>query len=578
MLMAAVQSGNVSEDQINSRVRNMLEIRNRLKLSSQDIPEQSEVDQETQELCREIALGGIVLLKNERSTLPLHPTETPRIALIGEFGRHPVITGGGSASCVPQYTHAPIDILKRDVSAEVNFAFGVRTRRIIPLVATEYLAADDNPAPVEVKYFNANSADPVLTEFLASPRVWMLGDYKRGLEPIGSRLEMTARLLPRTTGQHTVAVRCTGSFSLFIDGANMLSGSAARVTTEQFIFNPILLESRVLVAMTANQSYHVRLVMDGPETLTIGEPTPYAASLCFEDERSDDEGILEAVEVARASNVSIIFAGRNDQYESEGFDLDDIRMPENQTRLIKSVATVSDKTVLVLHCGNPIDVSAFIDHVDAILWAHFPGQEGAQAVIDILLGKVSPSGRLPTTWFKTLTDSPSWGHFPAKKAEDGSVQLRYAEGLEVGYRAESRQDQIRFPFGFGLSYSSILYDGLRMNLTSGKSSETLLSCSVQVENIGKCASAEVVTLFVTPPKGSMIWRAEKELKAFHKIFLLPGHSQTVEMQVDLRIACSYWDETALTWVLEAGDYGLVVGSLSATLKVLEHHTCSWNHL
>ncbi|KAM0345704.1 hypothetical protein ACHAPU_006359 [Fusarium lateritium] len=575
-LLKAVDSGLVTESEIDVLALRALELRNRTRAALEFTDERSEVNEDTNKLAREVATGGMVLLKNEGNALPIKSEQLSRIAVIGQYAIDPVITGGGSASSIPQYKHSPLDILREKLPGVVQYSAGVRTRRIIPVAPLEKLTSPEGNPGVTVKYYNADDPRPVLEEFQEEANVWMLGDFnKKGLKPVDSRLEMVTKLTPKTSGSHTLAVRCTGVFSLSLNGNQVLSGEDAKVTTEQFIFNHILLESQVQVSMDAGVAYDIRLNMAGPRKMQIGEPTPYAAALCFEEYYSEDAAIAEAVELARGAESTIIYAGRNDQYESEGFDLEDIRMPENQTKLIKAIAAVAKKTILVMHCGNPIDVSAFVDDVDAILLAHFPGQEGAAAMVELLLGDVCPSGRLATTWFKTLQDWPSYGNFPAKQPEDGDPCLQYAEGVAVGYRAPGSKNRARWSFGHGLSYTTFSHSNLQA-LVDEASGPKKLKCLVDVQNTGTIPGKEVVHVFVRPSEASKVWRPEQELKGFSKVFLEPGESRQIGVDMDLNVACSYWDDQVNTWRLDAGTYEVVVAGQTAEFTVSKSST--WNTL
>ncbi|GJC87303.1 beta-glucosidase [Colletotrichum liriopes] len=566
-LTAAVMSGELTEAEIDARALKMLDLRNRTRTCHGERPERSEINEETNNLSRELATGGIVLLKNENGALPISPSDAPRIALIGEFSGDPVVTGGGSASCKPQYRHSPFKVLKETFSGDgVRHHAGVRTRRVIPVAPTAQLMSRDGRHGIDVKYYNDDSPEPIITEFQEKAEVWMLGEFKAGLKVPGSHIELSTKLTPTSTGEHTLAVRTTGDFSLIVDGKEVLSGQQKEIATEQFIFNHVKLETRVQLQMNASQAYDIKLINKSWDHLVKGEPTPYAATICFEEHRCDETAIAEAVELAKTSDVSIIYAGRNEQYESEGYDLEDIRMPANQTALIKAVAAASKKTVLVLHCGNPIDVSAVVDDVDAILNAHFPGQEGAQATADIIAGKINPSGRLATTWFKTLEDVPSFGDFPATKAEDGSVQFRYAEGLGVGYRHAEAAKRARWTFGYGLSYTSFSYSDLTTTVEESSTSPKL-RVTVKVTNTGSRAGKEVVQLFVTPAKETSVWRPARELKAFKKVTLQPGELREVVLEVDIKVACSYWEEALKTWKLDKGQYGVEVGGRQGNFPV-----------
>ncbi|KAL0932816.1 glycoside hydrolase family 3 domain protein [Colletotrichum truncatum] len=576
-LAEAVKSGKVSEAEIDARALKMLDLRNRTRKCLGERPERSEITEKTNNLSREIATGGIVLLKNESEALPLDPSKTTKVALIGEYAGSPVVTGGGSASCTPQYRHSPLQVLKKAFPGDdgVRYASGVRTRRIIPVAPASKLTSQDGRHGVDIKYFNNDSPEPILEEFQEKAESWMLGEFKAGLKVPGSHLQITTKLTPETTGEHTLAVRTTGDFSLTVDGKEVLSGPQKNIATEQFIFNHIKLENRVQISLNAGQAYDIKLSMKSPDRLVKGEPTPYAATLCFEEFYSEEAAIAEAVELAKTSDVSIIYAGRNDQYESEGYDLEDIRMPENQVALIKAVAAASKKTVLVLHCGNPIDVSAIVGDVDAVLAAHFPGQEGAQAVADLLTGKTNPSGRLATTWFKTLEDCPSFGNFPATESEEGNVSIRYSEGLGVGYRHAEAEKRTRWGFGYGLSYTSFSYSDL-VTTVDEASGVAKLRCSVKVTNTGSRAGKEVVQFFITPSKDSSVWRPARELKGFTKLDLQPGESKEAKVEIDLRVAGSYWDETLKAWKLEKGSYGVQVGGSQASFEVTAEAV--WNGL
>ncbi|KAK1480512.1 thermostable beta-glucosidase B [Colletotrichum tamarilloi] len=574
-LAEAVRSGQITEAEIDARALKMLELRNRTRTSFSDEPERSEINEETNKISRELAASGIILLKNDNQALPINPADKPKVALIGEFAGSPVVTGGGSASCTPQYRHSPFKVLKEAFSGEesVRYHAGVRTRRVIPVAPTAQLTAQDGRNGVDVKYYNDDTPEPILTEFQEKANVWMLGEFKAGLKVPGSRFELLTKLTPQTTGEHTLAVQATGDFSLVVDGKEILSGPQKKIATEQFIFNHVKLETRVQLQMNAGQAYDVKLVNKSWDHLVKGEPTPYAASIGFEEHRSDEAAIAEAVELAKASDVSIIYAGRNEQYESEGYDLEDIRIPENQAALIKAVAAVSKKTVLVLHCGNPIDISAVVDDVDAVLNAHFPGQEGAQATADILTGATNPSGRLATTWFKSLEDAPTYGDFPATKQEDGTHKFRYAEGMGMGYRHAEAAKRSRFPFGYGLSYTTFKYSDLTTSV-AGADKDAKLKVSVKVTNSGNRAGKEVVQLYVNPAKETpaAVWRPERELKAFKKVLIQSGESAVVELEVDAKIACSYWDEAEKAWRLERGTYGVRVGDLQGEFSISEGTT------
>jgi beta-glucosidase len=575
-LVEDVKSGKVTEEELNRRVIKMLEFRNRTRFCHADEPERSELNEETDRIARDLATDGFVLLKNENHALPIDTSQSLKIAVIGEFAQQPVLTGGGSASCVPQYKQIPVDLIREEFAnkGNVKYAPGVRTRLIIPVAPPEKLKTQDGSNGVNISYFNNDTPEPVFTECREKPHVYLLGRLKPGLNSLGSRIEIKTTLTPGCSGVHTLAVRCTGAFSLSIGGREVFGAPEPNITTEQSLFRPIFLETRAQVPMIANQLYDIHLVVHARREMAIGEPTPFGATLCFEEFQSDKELINEAVKLAETSDIAVVFAGRNDQYESEGFDLDHMSMPDNQTALIKAVATVSKSTILVLHCGNPIDVSPFIDDVNAVLNAHFPGQQGASAIVDVLTGKVNPSGRLTRTWFKTLNEAPSFDYFPARNGQDGKADMKYGEGLNVGYRCDDVSSRARWHFGYGLSYSSFTYDNLNVTTQEGLSSP-ILKTTVRVTNTSSKVGKEVVQLYVTPNSAS-VWRPRRELKSFTKVTLAPGESKMIVLESDLSVSCSYWDETVASWKLEEGEYGVEVGPLHGKFRVANPKV--WNHL
>ncbi|KAJ4178801.1 hypothetical protein NW755_012916 [Fusarium falciforme] len=565
-LVKAVNNGEIRQDQIDASVSRLLDLRRRTRNAQSEGPEKSEIFVQTNEIARQLAQEGIILLKNTKETLPIQGSNDLRVAVVGEYAKNAVFTGGGSASCNPQYRQVPLDLLRETLPNPdcVSYAAGVRLRRIIPVAPPEIITTDQGQKGVEILYFNAGGDKPFLTEILEEATINLMAQRKPGLELPGSHIEMSTNLVPKTTGTHTLALQHSGSFSVRVDGIEVFKGDAPDITTEQFLFNLRKLESRVELPMEAGKSYNIRISMQSRQPV-VGEPTPYGLTLAFEEQYSEEQAISQAVEIAKMSDITIIFAGRSEQYESEGFDLEEITLPVNQVAMIKALAAVS-KTAVLLHCGTPIDISSFVDDVDAIVNMHFPGQEGPQAMVDILTGKVNPSGRLTTTWFKTLQDWPSFGNFPARDNNDGNFVIKYAEGLAVGYRAPVSTARVQFPFGHGLSYTSFSYEGLRVSLDES-SSPTVLKVSVRVTNTGSVPGKEVVQVYISPPDNVSDWRPSRELKEFTKVNLSAGEAREVSIDLDIDTFSSHWSDSLRAWTLDKGEYTVEVGSQRATFVI-----------
>jgi beta-glucosidase len=270
----------------------------------------------------------------------------------------------------------------------------------------------------------------------------------------------------------------------------------------------------------------------------------------------EDNRISRAVELARASDVVIIFAGLPERYETEGHDRPDWELPGRQAELIRAVARANQKTAVVLNCGAPVAMP-WIEDVPALVLAYYPGQEGGHAIADILTGEVNPSGKLTVTFPGRMEDNPTFINYP------GTREVRYGEGVFVGYRYYDMRDiEPLFPFGHGLSYTTFDYNEFQVPAQARMGEP--VQVSVRVKNSGPVEGKEVVQLYVHDKKASLP-RPPKELKGFAKVSLKPGESQTVTFTLDQR-ALSFYDPDREQWVAEAGEFEVLVGSSSRDIR------------
>ncbi|KAJ5900726.1 uncharacterized protein N7473_004796 [Penicillium subrubescens] len=570
-LLDAIKRKEVSEEALNAAVANVLLMVDRTSPSHSDKEEESLICDSTSAMALKTASEGIVLLKNEHNILPLDLTGDLKVALIGAAAVNPSITGGGA--------HArSLNICFQDASkdpTQVSFVHGVNAHHVIPLMPVNMMKSRNGLPGVTVDYYLDSSDTPVYSEHSEQPVVVMLGRLKPGLTQTGFHYIMETTITANERGKHTLAVQATGEFTLCVDGIEILSKPAPVMSVEDFLFEPKKLESAIGFQMEAHKPYKVTLKTHSRDVPSAdGELSPHSAKLCFIEEHNDRVAIAEAVTVAARSDVSVIFGGRTHEHESEGFDLRTLTLPENQVRMIKAVASVSKKTIFVMHCGNPIDVSDFIDDVDGVLAAHFPGQEGAQAIVDIIAGKTNPSGKLATTWPIRLDESsvPSFGNFPARDYGNGPV-IRYREGLQMGYRSPNRASSIRWPFGYGLSYSTFEYKSLEVIVYESmsrdsplKSSSKTVNIAVDVQNTSDKAGYEVIQVYSQPPLHSMVWRPQSELIAFTKAWLEPGETRRIGLSVSQRDISGYWDSAAKCWRSLNGSYKIATGAVQLICK------------
>lgn len=274
----------------------------------------------------------------------------------------------------------------------------------------------------------------------------------------------------------------------------------------------------------------------------------------------DEKLAAEAVKAAKKADKAVIFAGLPDSFESEGYDRSHMRLPECQDRLIREIAEVQPNTIVVLHNGSPVEMP-WKDDVKGLLEAYLGGQAGGSAVVNILYGKVNPSGKLAETLPLKLSDNPSYLNFAERE------KVNYSEGVFVGYRYyDAKEMEVAFPFGHGLSYTTFKYSNLKLDRTEMTDQDTL-TVSVDVTNTGSRAGKEVVQLYVSDRTGS-VRRPLKELKGYEKVSLDPGETKTVTMTLDKRSFA--WYSTKLhDWYAASGEYEILIGASSRDIRLTE---------
>ena len=259
----------------------------------------------------------------------------------------------------------------------------------------------------------------------------------------------------------------------------------------------------------------------------------------------------EAVALAQKAEVVLLCLGLDEIKESEGLDRGDMNLADNQIELLKAVQQANPNTVVVLSAGASLE-TPWLKHCRTLVYGALGGQAGAGAMLDVLTGKVNPSGKLAETWVNAYADTPAKDNF----AGPGRM-VQYCEGLYVGYRYyQTAGVPVAFPFGYGLSYTSFAYS----NLQAASNGVTLT-----VTNTGKRAGAEIVQLYVAKP-GAEVFRPAQELKGFAKVQLQPGESKTVTIPLDDK-AFRYWNTKTDSWEVEGGSYELRVGASSTGIRL-----------
>ncbi len=260
-----------------------------------------------------------------------------------------------------------------------------------------------------------------------------------------------------------------------------------------------------------------------------------------------------ACELAAQADTVILCMGLDEIAESEGLDRSNLRLAQNQVDLLQAVAAVNLKIVVVLYSGSVVE-TPWLDNCQALLYAALGGQSGAGAVADALTGKVNPCGKLAETWPLTYADVPSAADFATRRKT-----VEYREGLYIGYRYFTTAEKaVRFPFGYGMSYTTFAYSDLAADEQG---------VSLTVTNTGSVAGTEIVQLYVAK-KDSELFRPAKELKGFARVTLAPGEKQRITITLDDK-AFRFWNVKANRWEIEGGEYELLVGASVEDIRLCE---------
>ena len=285
----------------------------------------------------------------------------------------------------------------------------------------------------------------------------------------------------------------------------------------------------------------------------------YAQGYITSEDKTDKKLLEQAVECAKYNDKVVIFAGLPESFESEGFDRTHMRMPDCQLELIREISKVNKNIVVVLHNGAPVELP-FFDDIKGLLEVYLGGQGVGKATCELLFGDADPSGKLAESWCMKVEDNPSYLNFPGVGDE-----LSYSEGIFVGYRYYDKKDmQVRFPFGFGLSYTSFEYSDLVIS-ENEISDEQTLKVSCNITNTGDRAGMEVVQLYVRD-KESAVVRPVKELKGFEKVSLKPGETKKVFFTLDKR-AFAYYETAINDWFVEYGEFEIMIGASSRDIRL-----------
>jgi beta-glucosidase len=541
-IVTAVTNGELNEAVLDDKIRRLLRLIERVTACADPLPSD-------EELPRKVAAEAIVLLKNEGNLLPLNPDRPQTIAVIGENAHWAQIMGGGSSQVNPHRAVSPLAGIQQHVSEDVTVSYAVGTfiHRLPPLVEPGWLTTATGEPGLTLNYYHnlELSGDPTHTGIVGKSELSWFGTVNPFVDPRHFSLRLQGILTVPESGDYQLHLWGIGPARLLLDG---------QVVIDHWQYegdpNP---KAAVLIPLQANKPTSLLIeYITSPDSrwriLRLGCLPPMPA-----------DPLQTAVDLAAKADVAVVVAGLTREWESEGFDRENMKLVRQQDELIARIVEANPNTVVVLNVGSPVEMP-WLDAVPAVLQQWYGGQDAGHALADVLFGDVNPSGKLPTTYPRRLQDNPAYVNYPG---ENG--QVHYGEGIFVGYRYYDKKEiEPLFPFGHGLAYTTFAYDNLRLNGTKfGPGDEIVVQ--VDVTNTGSRAGQEVVQLYVRDEESRLV-RPLQELKAFAKVALQPGKTQTVTLTLNQQ-SLAYYDPAQAVWVTEPGEFTLLVGSSSRDIRL-----------
>lgn len=554
----AVKDGLISKEEIDNRVGRYLRAIVRLKLLDTNRIHKQYSYEDNILIAQKVAEGSIVLLKNNQNLLPLDKRNIKKIAVLGPNALEARLGGGGSSSVTVCSSVSPMkgleDYFKND-KVELAFLEGAGLKDNLPVIPKQYLLSEGYNGNVvnglKGEYFTGLNMEGGVKNLRYDDKV----DFSWGwaapcdlVERKSYSVRWTGKLVIPATGNYKIGLSFSDSgVRLYIDGKLVVDewGDPDNEIMEAKFLNK---KKHAELFFEANREHDICLEFHRKERMN-------SIRLEWEIPNSIDP-IEDAVSLAKKSDVAIIFAGLSNIFEGGMNDRKNLKLPGEQNRLISAVANANPNTIVVLINGTPLEMP-WIQDVKSVIETFYPGQEGGHAIARILFGEVNPSGKLPDTFPEKMEDNRAMKNYPGK-----NNIVNYEEGIYIGYR-QFEKDGVKplFPFGHGLSYTSFKYKDIKVNATD----HNAVIITFDITNSGKRKGSEVSQIYVRDMYSSED-RPVKELKGFEKTTLEPGETKTVKIVLD-RYAFSFFSEKSKGWVLEPGEFEILVGSSSADIRL-----------
>jgi beta-glucosidase len=509
-------------------------------------------------LLRRCAAAAFTLLSNEREALPLDPGTVRSVAVIGPNAVSPVTQGGGSATVPQANVSTPAVALTEaldglDPKTRVTVRPGCVTWTIVP-EPPRYALRDPATGEPGVRIeFRAEDGTLISAEHRGATMFTWWDGLPGGIGRGRGLIVLRTRYLAAQDGPHVIGAGGVGRLRLTVDGIEVAAGhTGTPADPVEAMVRPG--EIRTTADLTAGSETEIGVCLradDWPQG-------PVAIRLGVVHAPDDDALLREAVEAARAADAAVVVVGSSPAAESEGFDRPGLALPGRQDELVRRVAAVNPRTIVVVNAGMPV-LMPWADRVAAVGYAWLPGQAMGVALADVLLGRAEPAGRLPVTIPAAEADCPVLHAVP----EDG--RLVYREGLLVGYRGyDHAGTSPRYPFGHGLGYTTWAYESAVADRTV-LAPDGGLDVTVVLRNTGPRTGREVVQAYLEPSAGDP-GRPVRVLAAFTAVTAAPGEQAEARLTVPARAFARY-DEAAGTWIRPPGEFTVRVGRSSADLPL-----------
>ena len=547
-LLPALKDGRVSVAILDDKVRRIL--RKAMEFGFFDQP-QTDTDipsysQEGRRIALEMARGGMVLLKNSDNVLPLDPNKVKTIAVIGPDAFPAVPGGGGSSETKPFNAVSYLEGISNRLGTKTKVLYTVDAPVLDDVFeSSEFVTVPGGESGLKGEYFSNDQLQGTPALVRTDKHIhfdWGEGSFAANQPVDHFSVRWTGYFVPKETGDYTFFSSADDGVRLFLADENVIDDWQPHAQTVDSYARHL----------EGGQAYKIRFeYFESVGSAIAGFGVTRAESYIGRATKA----------IAAKADAVIICVGFDPKTESEGSDRT-FQLPGGQDELIRQISSVNKNTIIVITGGGNVDMTQWVDRVPAILHAWYSGQEGGNALAQIVFGDYSPSGKLPVSFERRWEDNPTYhSYYPAK----GESRVQYSEGVFVGYRQYDRSEiKPLFAFGHGLSYTTFEYGKLSVTPATG-SLNVPVTVSFDVKNTGHREGAEVAELYVGDSHAS-VPRPVKELKGFAKVNLRPGESKRVTIKLDRR-AFSFYDVRKSDWKAEAGEFSVLVGASSDDIRL-----------